>query len=85
MSRIVDKQMLLTNPEKERFLKLLKKVTAFSGVKILSYALMGNHIHLIFMVPEKREYSEKEVIARIKALYGRIYAEDIAATLRQFH
>jgi REP element-mobilizing transposase RayT len=77
--------MRLTNPEKERFLKLMKKVAVFSGIKILSYALMDNHVHLMFMVPEKREYREDEVIERIRALYGDIYADDIAARLREYH
>jgi REP element-mobilizing transposase RayT len=85
VSRIVGKEMLLTDPEKERFLALLKKVAAFCGIEILSYALMGNHIHIMFVVPEKREYSEEEVTERIRALYGDIQAKDFADALRQYH
>jgi hypothetical protein len=85
MSRIVDKQMLLTYSEKERFRKIVNKVSSFSGVEVLTYALMGNHIHLLLMVPEKREFSEEEVIERIKSLYGRERALDVAARLKAFH
>ena len=85
ISRIIDKQMRLNNNEKERFLKLMKKVAVFSGIRILSYALMDNHIHLMFMVPEKREFSEDEVVERIRALYGDIRADEIYKELRYYH
>ena len=85
ISRIVDKQMLLNRFEKERFNQILRKVAIFCGVEVLTYALMDNHIHLLLMVPEKREFSEEEVVERIRALYGDLRADDVSAQLRVFH
>jgi len=82
MSRIIHGQMWLNNSEKERFRKIMRKVAEFSGVEVLTYALMTNHLHLLLMVPEKCEISEEEVLRRIEGLYGRPRAAGVAMRLR---
>ena len=82
MSRIIQGQMLLNDSEKERFRKIVRAVAAFSGVEVLTYALMTNHLHLLLMVPEKCEIAEKEVLKRINGLYGRVRAATVAMQLR---
>jgi putative transposase len=54
----------------EIFLSLMRSLEAFSGVRVLTYALMGNHFHLLCEVPEPRPLSESEVLERIEAGYG---------------
>lgn len=86
MSRIVDKQMLLDSREKERFRKIIRKVAAFSGVEVLTYALMNNHIHLLLLVPERpADIPEDEVLNRIEILYDGERKKAVAEKLRQLH
>jgi REP element-mobilizing transposase RayT len=51
MSRIIQGQMRLDDKEKERFRKIMRKVAGFSGVEVITYALMTNHLHLLLRVP----------------------------------
>jgi hypothetical protein len=57
--------------EAERFVELMRRTSAFSGVRILEYVLMSNHFHLVCEVPEPVALSESEVLARIEAGFGR--------------
>ncbi|NCD34262.1 MAG: hypothetical protein EOL87_12725, partial [Spartobacteria bacterium] len=51
MTRIVGRQWLLGDAEKERMHQLIRRVEGFSGVRVLTYALMSNHIHLLLEEP----------------------------------
>ncbi len=82
MSRIIQGQMRLNDKEKKRFRDIMRKVAAFAGVEVLTYAVMTNHLHLLLMVPEKCEIEEEEVLRRIEGLYGRPRAAGVAMQLR---
>ena len=56
--------------EAERFVQLMRRLEAFTGVRILTYALMANHFHLLCEVPEPKILSELELLERIEAGYG---------------
>src|ERR1700730_16032119 len=56
--------------EAEHFVSLMRRLEAFSGVRVLTYALMANHFHLLCEVPEARLLSQSEVLERIQAGYG---------------
>jgi putative transposase len=53
--------------ETERFVRLMRRLEAFSGVRVLTYALMSDHFHLF---PEPKVLSELELLGRIEAGYG---------------
>jgi REP element-mobilizing transposase RayT len=74
--------MRLDDNEKERFRLIMRKVAAFTGVEVLTYAVMTNHLHLLLRVPEKCEIAEEEVLRRIEGLYSRARAADVAMRLR---
>jgi hypothetical protein len=48
----------------------MRRLEAFSGVRVLTYVLMSNHFHLLCKVPEPRTLSEAEVLEWIEAGYG---------------
>jgi REP element-mobilizing transposase RayT len=50
VSRVVDRQFIFQtaghgSPEAERFVLLMRRLEAFCGVRVLTYALMSNHFH----------------------------------------
>ena len=50
---------------------LMRRLEAFSGVRVLTYALMSNHFHFLCQVPQAQSLSELELLERIEAGYGR--------------
>ena len=48
----------------------LWRVATFSCVEVLAYCFMSNHFHILVYVPDPRELSDAELLARIRALYS---------------
>ena len=75
VSRVVDRRFIFQtaghgSPEAERFVLLMRRLEAFSGVRVLTYTLMSNHFHLLCEVPQAQELSEAELLDRIQAGFG---------------
>jgi putative transposase len=75
VSRVVDGRFIFQtaghgSPEAERFVLLMRRLEAFSGVRVLTYTLMSNHFHLLCEVPLVQELSEAQLLERIQAGYG---------------
>lgn len=81
VSRIVDRTFRLDDGEKELFRRMMRKSEAFSGVRVLTYAILSNHFHLLVEVPERGEVDEAELLRRMAALYGRAY---VASKVKQW-
>lgn len=59
---------------------LIRKVEAFTGVRVLTYALMTNHIHLLLEEPDRAtDVSEELLEERMRALYSVEEMGEIAA------
>ncbi|NCD32341.1 MAG: hypothetical protein EOL87_02865 [Spartobacteria bacterium] len=70
MSRIVGRAMLMGDVEKEHMRRLIRRVEGFTGVKVLTYAVMTNHFHLLLKEPERHEpVSDEELDRRLASLY----------------
>jgi putative transposase len=82
MTRVIERKMLLDKGEKERFRKIMRKVAAFAGIEILTYATLSNHLHILLQVPERVELSEAEVLERITGLYGRVRTANVVMELQ---
>jgi putative transposase len=83
ISRVVDRRMLFDTNEKERFRKVLRRVEAFCGVDILTYAILDNHFHLLIHVPARRDVSDPEFLERLACLYDSTLVENLAKELHQ--
>ena len=75
VSRVVEGRFIFQtsghgSAEAEQFVQLLRRLEAFSGIRVLTYALMSNHFHLLCEVPVPKALSEAEVLERIEAGYG---------------
>jgi len=71
MSRIVERNYRLTDGERDIFHRIMRASETFSGVQVMTYALMANHFHILVHVPEWREVPEDEVVCRCEVLYSR--------------
>lgn len=72
-TRVVDKIYRFTPDENERNVNLLRRVETFSGVQVISYCFMSNHLHILLRVPPREDVSEKELLSRVQVLYGEKY------------
>ena len=68
----------------EKLIALMRRLEAFSGVRVLDYVIMANHFHLVCEVPEPRALSQSEVLERIEALYGPARVRALEKQLARF-
>lgn len=81
MSRTAGGEMLFGEVEKEAFRRLMWRMSKFSGCEILTYALMGNHFHLLVRVPERAKFlrrfegegGEDRLLNHLSLLYSKPY------------
>jgi REP element-mobilizing transposase RayT len=85
LSRVVDRNFVFGEAEREAFSRMMRATEAFSGVRVLAWTILSNHFHLLLEVPEKPagfELEEGEFWRRIGALYSAEEVEGIRGTLR---
>ena len=69
MSRTVNGEALFGDREREVLRKMIWQVADFSGVRVVTYAVMKNHFHLMVEVPPVTEVSDAELVRRYRRLY----------------
>ena len=77
VSRCALQQYLFTDDEKRTFVSMMRRIADFSGVEVLTYCVMSNHFHILVRVPQPREVTESELLARVATLYGEAYAKEM--------
>ena len=85
VSRVVDRQRVLRDEEKERFRELMRRYEQFSGCRVVSYCLMDDHFHLLLEVPPPSPsgITDPELLDRIAAIYPQEVVEKISAELEE--
>lgn len=69
ISRVAHRAFFLDNDEKTRLVDLIRRVAAFSGVRLLSYCVLSNHFHVFVYIGYPESLSDTEIVRRIAALY----------------
>lgn len=78
MTRVVDRQMLLGDEEKEHMRRLLRKIEGFTGVHVLTYAVMTNHLHVLLEEPDRAtEIDDTTFWRRMACLYSEAELDEI--------
>ena len=77
VSRCAFKKMAFEDGEKAVFVKMLRKVAAFSGIEVLAYCVMSNHFHVLVHVPKPVELTEAVLLERVAILYGAVNAAEM--------
>ena len=70
ISRIAGQRFLMDAEEKNRLLELLFRAAEFSGVDVLTFALMDNHFHIMLRVPKAQSVDDVDLVRRMRILYG---------------
>ena len=72
ISRVVGAERLLDDLCKEHLTGLLWRVAFFSGVEVITFCMMANHIHILTRVPDQQpQLTDAQLIERVEALYGK--------------
>ncbi len=84
VSRVVDRQFIFGEAEKEAFVRMMRAFAGFHQVEILTFCLMSNHFHLLVRVPPRPEgfdLSFETVMERWQAAVGEAWNKGLT---RQF-
>ncbi len=93
MSRTCGGEVLFDEVEKEALRRVIWRMAEFSGVKVVTYCVMGNHFHLLAEVPHRETWlerfagpeGEEKLFEHLRTLYSRAYLgllQDELADLR---
>ncbi len=94
MSRTCGGEIWFDDVEREALRRIIWRMAEFSGIKIVTYCLMGNHFHLLAEVPHRRTWLERfdgpdgeaKLFQHLSILYSKTYLgllRDELADLRQ--
>lgn len=70
ITRVTGREFLLDAEVKDGMRKDLGKVAGYSGVEVLTYTIMDNHVHLLARIAGKCTADEKEILRRYQIMYG---------------
>ena len=69
-SRIAHRAFFLKEDERNDFVDLMRRVSAFSGVELLGWCVLDNHFHIYVHLPVPTPLTDEEVLARFRLLKG---------------
>jgi hypothetical protein len=89
MSRICEGLPFFDETDKEALVIVLRKLARFSGIKLLTYCVMGNHFHALVRVPEREEWllqfegsaGEEKLMKHLRLLYSKEFVAGLKLEL----
>jgi putative transposase len=83
MSRTCGGEVLFDEVEREALRRVIWRMAEFSGIKVVTYCVMGNHFHLLAEVPHRETWlqrfegphGESHLFDHLRTLYSRAYLE----------
>jgi REP element-mobilizing transposase RayT len=66
MNRVLERRRILKGEVAEKFRLLMRRMEAFSGVEVVTYCIMSNHVHLLLRVPDRKVLSDSELLAKVE-------------------
>ena len=88
ISRVVDRQFVLGDAEREQFVRYMRLYEAFSQVRVLTHCVMSNHFHILLEVPAPppdrgASWSDRKFLKHLEGLYSPVELGAIAWKLRE--
>lgn len=71
ISRSVNGERMFDDAAKEVLRRQLWQVADYCGVRIVTYAILSNHFHVLVRVPQREEVADAELLRRYEVLYPR--------------
>ncbi len=89
MSKTAGGEKLFGAVEKDAFLGIVRLLEGFSGVEIVTHAVMANHFHLLVRVPDQKKFlvqfdgpeGEERMFERLGFLYSAEYLQGLGGEL----
>ena len=84
VSRIVGRDFLMGDKEREFFAKLIRLLALYHGCRVLTYCVMSNHFHLLIETPGREasaQLGREEILIRVEGLYGADHARELKEEL----
>jgi putative transposase len=89
MSRTCGGEVFFDDVEKEALKRVLWRLAEFSGVKLITYCIMGNHFHALVEVPKREIWlerfsgpeGEERLLAHLRVLYSKAYVDFLRAEI----
>ncbi len=72
ISRVVNREFVFGDVEREQFVQFMREYEAFCGVRVLTYCILSNHFHILVEVPERPKElpGADELLRRLEGLSG---------------
>jgi putative transposase len=92
MSRTCGGAVFFDETEKEALLRVMKRLSAFCGVKLLTYCIMGNHFHALVRIPKREVWlaerfggaeGEEKLLRHLRLLYSKAFVQALREDLAQ--
>ena len=79
VSRIINRDFLLGNEEREHFVSLMRTYETLYGLRVLTYCVMSNHFHILLEVPRRPDQlpSNEELVELTRKSLGREEADKL--------
>ena len=86
ISRVVWRELVLGDTEKEHFARLLRKWEAFCKVRVLTFCVMTNHFHILVEVPERpaEDPTDEELLDHLRLIHGRARVAEIRQEIERW-
>ena len=88
VSRVVDRQFVLGDEEREVFVEMMRMYEEFCGLKVLSYCVMSNHFHILLEIPPRidaLELSDEAFLAKLSSIYSVAYVKEVKRWMQKLN
>jgi putative transposase len=86
VSRVVNRDYVLGEAERERFVSLMRLYERLCGVQVITFCVLSNHFHILVEVPRRPEVlpTDEALIALIRETQGDAAADRVAGWFDQW-
>ncbi len=69
VNRVIERRRVLGTEEKKQLLHFMRAVESFSGITVLTFAIMDDHFHLLLELSEEEPIGDEDLSLRLSHLY----------------